>query len=225
MTELKSNIYRLITEYDMDDLLIKIKDEILIVLYLKKSDQSYTITKKHFVDVSKILTNHLFLLIDVDEFKHIEGKYKREVDISRVEFFYNKASIAYLPNFNKSDLVESLYKIKGILEKKKQEVLEIMEKNQNQNHNQNHEQIQQKTEKNTSDKNDKLEQEKQTTNVNTINDDDAINDNNDNNNEKQENKEVENSELYDNLKKIYALQQLQIQKLKEEHENNGINNE
>ena len=121
----KSNIYIVLNENDMDDILIKNMDILIIVLYISKKEDNYINIRRQYIEISKVMQNDIFLFVDINEFKNTMGKYIKNIDMPIVEFYYNKAMIAYTAGFNKEMLIKSVFSLKTKLNELKQKLLNI----------------------------------------------------------------------------------------------------
>lgn len=121
----KSNIYIVLNENDMDDILVKNMDILIIVLYISKKEDNYINMRRQYIEISKVLQNDIFLFIDISEFKNTMGKYVKNIDIPIIEFYYNKAMIAYTAGFNKEMIIKSVFSLKTKLNELKQKLSNI----------------------------------------------------------------------------------------------------
>ena len=116
----KSNIYIVLNENDMDEILIKNTNTMIIILYISKKEDAYINIRRQYIDISRVLQNEIFLFVDVNEFKNTVGKYIKKIEIPLIEFYFNKAMIAYTSGFNKEMIIKSIFSLKTKLNELKQ---------------------------------------------------------------------------------------------------------
>lgn len=118
----KSNIYVVLNENDVDDILIKNADTLIIILHISKKEDAYINMRRQYIEISRVLQNEIFLFVDVNEFKNTIGKYTKNIDMPLVEFYFNKAMIAYTAGFNKEMIMKSVFSLKTKLNELKQKL-------------------------------------------------------------------------------------------------------
>lgn len=124
-----SNIYIVLNENDVDDILIKNVDTLIIILYISKKEDAYMNMRRQYIEISRVMQNELFLFIDVNEFKNTIGKYTKNIDMPLIEFYFNKAMIAYTAGFNKEMIIKSVFSLKTKLNDLKQKLYGTVNRN------------------------------------------------------------------------------------------------
>lgn len=115
---LENNLFRVINEKDIDEILILYQNTMIIILYNTKKNDHYLSIGKEYIDISGKIKDCLFLFVDVNEFEISENKYDvNNITEPIIEFYFNKALKATLDGFERTYFIESINSVSEYIEK------------------------------------------------------------------------------------------------------------
>jgi thiol-disulfide isomerase/thioredoxin len=97
------NLFRVANESDLDDIMNKNIDKLVLVMFGSKNCPQSTIVKPKFIDLSKMNQDSLFVFIDITKFDEVSKKYTTDLKgTPKFAFYFNNNNLGciYGPDHN-----------------------------------------------------------------------------------------------------------------------------
>ena len=121
-----SNIYQIITEDDLDEL-ISMHQNKMILIFFTDSSRLPMETKRmryFFKQFSHQENNGLFLFVDLSNYQDISKRYTADANIPRFALYYNSRQIFYHDSYNMVKTREEYTKFKQRIMAYREEIVE-----------------------------------------------------------------------------------------------------
>lgn len=126
-----NNIYQVLKESDLDEILSDYAQHIVIVMFSSKTCIPCMKIKPRFITMSNEHPDCFFVYIDIDNFDDKTSKYLGTIQSTpKFSYFFNKQEIAYVLGVNEEAINGTLIHLKDKIESKRKEYIEIEQQKQ-----------------------------------------------------------------------------------------------
>jgi len=126
---MSNNIYRVINELDLEDILNKHSKSLVVIMYSSKTCRPCLMIKPLFISLSKKYNDCFFVYIDLNDFEEKTEKYTTGMGIRATPhflFMFNNEIIAAVSGANREILVDTLDQLRNQWKNKIKENLKIV---------------------------------------------------------------------------------------------------